>query len=974
MTTLQPVWAYPVRLLLAALLALLAACGGGGGGTSPPGPTPVSISTQPISQTVVSGAAASFAVTAAGDSPAYQWQLSVDNGGTWANVAGATTTSYAIATVDASMTGRQFRVTVSGSGNSVTSSAVTLTVTPAPTPPAISVQPADVAALVGGSATFNVTATGTTPAYQWQSSPDGSTWTNLVGATAAALTVSPLALTDSGRRYRVVVSNTAASVNSNAAVLTVTAAPAAPQIGTQPQPASVTAPQTASFSVVATGTPAPAYQWQQSSNGGTSYADITGATASSYTTPATVLADSGKLFRVHVSNSAGDVFSNGVLLTVAAAPVAPLITAQPLAQSVTAPATATFAVAASGTPTPTYQWQQSSDGGATFANVNGATAASYTTPATAPADSGKQFRAVATNSAGSVNSNAVTLTVSAGTMIGVAATGSPIVGGSVQVVCAAGPALSPVTSGAAGAWQTALVGQTLPCAVRVSGGTVAGVANTTTYTSVATAVGTANVTPLTDLLVANLVGSANPAGWFGGLGTNPAPLAAVTAGQVSTALGRVAAALSGLTPLATTSPVTTAFTPVSGNISDDMLTALARAQSNAGVTYAALLGAAAAPSFTAPGTLGAALATAYASAPNLAIPSGPGGSNTAGMAGSSLVLQVASGTLTGGTYTDASNFLLAFGGMGSTATVPYSAATGLVFYGALTADRSGNLWAVRNTLASVGGYQTSLAIVKFVAGANGPADLTPTVVVTLPAQISVNYLAFDSSDNLWLDEIDLNAPNTGAARIVQYTASSGYTTIGTVISYSGNGGWDGGCEGAALAFGTEGHLHTLESYSDGIGHCVMRAREYTLAGVVVPSKYFPNPYVGSDLGGDVVIDAAGNLWVFSASSGCTSAALSSCAQLPSIRKIGPTGLVLQTIALPNVQETGRPAIDANGNLWFGGNVSRLKYCSGTSTQYVYELVAGANAPTVAYTHTSSCTSPLTYYFGIAVSPRSPNLP
>lgn len=974
MNTDRRLWSRAIWVQLAVMLALLAGCGGGGGGSLPDA-TPVSISAQPVSQTVVTGTAASFSVSAAGDGPAYQWQLSVDSGSNWANIAGATAATYAIATVNSPMNGQQFRVVVSGSANSVTSSAVTLTASPGPAAPTISVQPADVAAVVGAAVTFNVTATGTSPTYLWQSSPDGSAWTNVSGVTTAALTLNSLTLGENGRRYRVVVSNSAGSVTSNAAVLTVTAAPAAPQIGTQPIPASVTVPQTASFSVVATGTPAPAYQWQQSTNGGGTYADIAGATANTYTTPPTVLADNSKMFRVHVSNAAGDVFSTGVPLSVNPAAVAPVITSQPTDLAVTAPATAAFSVTSTGTPTPTYQWQQSTDAGATFSNINGATAAGYTTPATSPADNGKRLRVVVSNSASSVNSSAVTLTVSAGSLTGVAATGSPIVNGTIQVVCAAGTALPSTTSDAAGAWQTTLIGQTLPCALRVSNGTVGGAANSTSYVSVVTAAGTANVTPLTDLLVANLVGSANLSGWFAGLSSNAAPVASITTTQVNAALARMATALGGLSPLATTPPITTAFTPVAGNVSDDMLTAVARALTDAGVSYASLLSAASAPSFAAPpAAFSTALVTAYASAANRAIASGQGGSNTAGMSGYSLVLQAASGTLAGNAYTNVSSFLVAYGGMGPKATVPYSAQTADVAFGALTADRSGNLWATRNTVGNVDGWQESTAIVKFTNAAANPTGLGPTTVITLPAHISVNFMAFDSNGNLWLDEIDLNAPNTGAARIVQYTAASGYALIGTVIPYSGNGGWSGGCEGAALAFDLEGHLQTLESYSDGAGRCVMRAREYTAAGAVVPSKYFPSPYVGSDLGGDVAIDATGNLWVFSDASGCSSAALSSCTQLPSIRKVSPAGVVLQTISLPNVQQAGRPRFDANGNLWFIGDATRLKYCSGSLTQHIYELPAGATTPTVAFIHTSSCTNPLTYYFGIAVNPRPPNLP
>src|SRR5712692_2666094 len=120
------------------------------------------------------------------------------------------------------------------------------------------------------------------------------------------------------------------------------AAPVAPSITTQPASQSVTAGQTASFSVAATGTVPLSYQWQK--NG----ANIAGATAASYTTSATT-ADNGSTFAVVVTNTAGTVTSSAATLTVNAGAVAPTITSQPANQTVTAGQTATFAVTATGT-------------------------------------------------------------------------------------------------------------------------------------------------------------------------------------------------------------------------------------------------------------------------------------------------------------------------------------------------------------------------------------------------------------------------------------------------------------------------------------------------------------------------------------------------------------------------------------------------------------------------------------------------
>lgn len=88
---------------------------------------------------------------------------------------------------------------------------------------------------------------------------------------------------------------------------------AAPSITTQPVSQTVTAGQKAIFSVTAHGTAPLSYQWQKNA------AAISGATSSSYTTPATTSSDNGARFTVVVSNSAGTVASSAATLTVNAA-------------------------------------------------------------------------------------------------------------------------------------------------------------------------------------------------------------------------------------------------------------------------------------------------------------------------------------------------------------------------------------------------------------------------------------------------------------------------------------------------------------------------------------------------------------------------------------------------------------------------------------------------------------------------------
>jgi Zn-dependent metalloprotease len=94
---------------------------------------------------------------------------------------------------------------------------------------------------------------------------------------------------------------------------------------------------------------------------------------------------------------------------------APVVTAHPSNQTVTAGQSASFSASASGSPTPTVQWQVSS--GAGFSNIAGATATTYSFVTTL-ADNGKQYRAVFTNSVSSATTNPATLTVNSVPTVG----------------------------------------------------------------------------------------------------------------------------------------------------------------------------------------------------------------------------------------------------------------------------------------------------------------------------------------------------------------------------------------------------------------------------------------------------------------------------------------------------------------------------------------------------------------------------
>ena len=349
-----------------------------------PAPMPLTITGQPVSQSVTAGQTATFSVIASGTAPlSYQWQA---NG---LPIAGANSSSYTTPPTAMTDSGTAFQVVVSDPTDTITSGAATLTVNAAPVAPNITTPPASTIVTLGQSATFSVVASGTAPlSYQWQQS--GSA---ISGATSASYTTPPTSMLDNGSTYSVVVSNPVGTTPSSAATLTVQAPPS---ITTQPANQTVNVGQVATFSVTATGTAPLTYQWQKNGT------PISGATSASYTTPATTANDNGAIFGVMVTNPAGNMPSNTAILTVQ---VPPSITTQPANQTVIAGQAATFSVVTTGTAPLTYQWQKNASA------ISGATSTSYTTPATTAADSGSTFGVVVGNSAGSATSNSATLTV-----------------------------------------------------------------------------------------------------------------------------------------------------------------------------------------------------------------------------------------------------------------------------------------------------------------------------------------------------------------------------------------------------------------------------------------------------------------------------------------------------------------------------------------------------------------------------------
>ena len=181
-----------------------------------------------------------------------------------------------------------------------------------------SAQAAAASATAGQTVTFSVTVDGTAPfSYQWYKAG-----VSIAGATSASYVISGVQLTDAGTYYAY-IANSAGSTTSDNAVLTVNLATVAISFTTQPASQTVTAGAAVTFTAVASGSPAPTFQWRK--NG----ANITGATGASYTIASATTADAGT-YAVVATNSAGSATSNNAVLTVITPPGGLLVTIQVL--------------------------------------------------------------------------------------------------------------------------------------------------------------------------------------------------------------------------------------------------------------------------------------------------------------------------------------------------------------------------------------------------------------------------------------------------------------------------------------------------------------------------------------------------------------------------------------------------------------------------------------------------------------------
>jgi len=420
------------------------------------------ITAKPANPTVCAGSNTSFSIASA-TATSFLWQISTDGGTTWATVtnggvySGATTATLNITGATVALNNNRYRCIASTVCGSSTSNAGILTVN---TAPAITSQPTSASACAGTNQTFTVAATGSSVTYQWYLSTDGGATFNILanggvysGATSATLTITGVTAGLNNNQYRCVVTGVCpvSPLTSNAATLTV---PASLTITGQPANVTICAGSNASFTVAGTGINA--FQWQLSTDGGTTWNNVSnggvysGATSATLTITGATGALNNNRYRCNVSSAAcGTLSSNGAILTVNTPPA---ITTQPTNASVCTGANHTFTVATTGSSL-TYQWFMSTDGGATFNILNnggvysGATSASLTITGVTAVLNNNQYRCVVTGvcPVSPLTTNAVTISVASALSI----TGQP----AASTICAGTNTSFAVTAVGAGNYQ-----------------------------------------------------------------------------------------------------------------------------------------------------------------------------------------------------------------------------------------------------------------------------------------------------------------------------------------------------------------------------------------------------------------------------------------------------------------------------------------------------------------------------------------
>ncbi|MCW3788376.1 T9SS type A sorting domain-containing protein [Plebeiibacterium sediminum] len=331
------------------------------------------------------------------ESYTYQWQKST-NGSSWSNISGATLLDY---TPSALIQTTFFRRRDTDDCGMVYSNVITVTVRDELSSGTLS----GIQTICYNIAPLQITGTSASGGsedykYQWQSSNDNATWSNISGATSQNYASLPLIKTTYFRRK---VIDECISVNSESIKITVRDAIDAGTISNDQIVCYNTVPSQITGIPASGGNGNYIYQWQSSLNG-ISWSDISGTNISNYT-PSTL--NLTTYFRRKVTDDCGIGNSNSVKITIREELSSGTISGTQSICYQTAPSQITGTSASGGSGSYTYQWQSSTNN-SSWSSINGATSQNYKPTSL---NQTTYFRRIDSDLCSSLYSNSIIVTV-----------------------------------------------------------------------------------------------------------------------------------------------------------------------------------------------------------------------------------------------------------------------------------------------------------------------------------------------------------------------------------------------------------------------------------------------------------------------------------------------------------------------------------------------------------------------------------
>ena len=379
------------------------------------------ITTQPVDKTIESGKNVIFSIEIEAISEgvqSFQWQVSIDEGKTWADIEGAIENNYLLESVNFNDNGKQYRCLVLNTLNGINSTPVyseqvVLTVLARPT---IITHPVrEFYSSVGGNMSIEVKgfAVNGVIAYQWQVyNKESRVWEDIEGAIEEIYTIENISDEENENNYRCAVMNTlngvyTTPIYSRESTLYLVRLPV---INHQPEGCTVSVGETATFNVEAESIDGGTltYQWEKFKSLGGYRIIIEGAIESEITIEGVSLEDNNWQYSCKIINTRGDVSSLPVKSYAAVLRVVqePVIKTEPEDCTVSVGDIASFRVEAESIDEGilSYQWEVSSAGEDTWTLIEGAIESELIIEGVTSDDNGSKYRCKVVNTLNEVSS------------------------------------------------------------------------------------------------------------------------------------------------------------------------------------------------------------------------------------------------------------------------------------------------------------------------------------------------------------------------------------------------------------------------------------------------------------------------------------------------------------------------------------------------------------------------------------------